>query len=173
MREGQPRRGRRFAVLALVGFGLAALVLPPPGRPLLVYNGSASLPRGFYLAKSAGVLTPGDLVFAQAPAAMRQLAAQRGYLPFDVPLIKPVAAVAGDHICVTAGHILISGKPVAPLLSSDRAGRPLTSWHGGRVLHDGEIFLLSIHASGSFDSRYFGPVERSAVQARLVPLWTW
>ena len=124
MREGQSRRGRPFAVLALASFGLAALVLPPPGRPLLVYNASASLPRGFYLAKSAGVLAPGDLVLAQAPEALRRFAAQRGYLPFGVPFIKPVAAVSGDHICITAGHVLISGKPVAPLLV-ERPRRPI------------------------------------------------
>jgi type IV secretory pathway protease TraF len=40
------------------------------------------------------------------------------------------------------------------------------------VFADDELFLLMEGVPGSFDGRYFGPVNRSAIIGRLVPLWT-
>jgi conjugative transfer signal peptidase TraF len=163
---------RKLVLLGLVALGLGALYRPQT-TPWVVYNASASLPRGFYLTRPVSGLAQGDLVLAHVPETARQLAAQRGYLPPDVPLIKPIAALAGDHVCVTASQVLIDDRYVIGLLLNDYAGRSLPIWQGCRALMQDEVFLLSTHAAGSFDSRYFGPVGRAAVLARLVPLWTW
>ena len=42
------------------------------------------------------------------------LAAQRGYLPTRVPLLKRVGAVAPQHVCIVAGQVRIDGVPVPP-----------------------------------------------------------
>src|SRR3546814_9782387 len=42
----------------------------------------------------------------------------------------------------------------------DRRQRLLPRWHGCRYLTTSEVFVLST-VPGSFDSRYFGPVERA------------
>lgn len=57
--------------------------------------------------------------------------------------------------------------------SHDGRGRPLAPWSGCRPLAHGEVFLLASHSPASFDSRYFGPVQREAILGEALPLWTW
>jgi type IV secretory pathway protease TraF len=49
-------------------------------------------------------------------------------------------------------------------------GRPLSSWGQCRRLADDELFLLSVTNPASFDSRYFGPINASAVIGLARPL---
>lgn len=167
------RRPRPCRLLALAGLGLTALgfaVLAEPA-PRVVWNASASAPVGLYWVIHAAPAR-GDLVLADLPPDARRLAAERGYLPASVPLVKRVAAQAGDTVCADDETVSINGRPVAVRLARDRLGRALPAWIGCRVLAEDELFLLMADAPGSFDGRYFGPVQRTAVMGRLVPLWT-
>ena len=105
------------------------------------------------------------------PAEAAALAAQRGYLPAHVPLLKRVGAVAPQHVCIVAGQVRIDGVPAAAVLPADRLGRPLPSLQLCRRLEPGELFLLSVTNPASFDSRYFGPVSASAVIGVAHPVW--
>ncbi|AEB58919.1 conjugative transfer signal peptidase TraF [Ectopseudomonas mendocina NK-01] len=98
------------------------------------------------------------------------LAAQRGYLPANVPLLKTVAAMAPQRVCVQGSQVRIDGVVVARRLRWDRQGRPLPNWQACRHLVGDELFLLSSNPV-SFDSRYFGPVSVDAVIGRAQPLW--
>jgi type IV secretory pathway protease TraF len=62
---------------------------------------------------------------------------------------------------------------MAIALDADAAGRPLATWTGCRLLPSDEVFLLMPDVPASLDGRYFGPLPRSAIIERLVPLWTW
>jgi type IV secretory pathway protease TraF len=106
------------------------------------------------------------------PADVAALAAERAYLPPGVPLIKRVAAVAGDHVCAIGSAVVLHTETVIRRLDADAAGRPLPHWSGCRRLDEDEVFLLMADAPDSFDSRYFGPVPLASVMGRLVPLWT-
>src|SRR3546814_7228586 len=119
-----------------------------------LFRSAASLPRP---------LSVGSIVLTRLPADAGVLAAQRGYLPAHVPLLKRVGAVAPQHVCIVAGQVRIDGVPMAAALSADRLGRPLPSLQLCRRLEPGELFLLSVTNPASFDSRYFGPVSASAV----------
>ena len=168
------RRGHRpRAILALGLLGLGAIGLPLLGRPapLLIYNASASAPIGLYRVRPADPIQRGDLVLAHTPPSARGLAAERGYLPETVPLVKRVAAMAGDEVCVRDHAVSIDGRQVADQLGADAEGRPLPVWTGCRTLGPDEIFLLMPDVPDSFDGRYFGPVPVSAVVGKLVPLW--
>ncbi len=111
----------------------------------------------------AASLPVGSIVLTQLPADAAALAAQRGYLPIRVPLLKRVGAVAPQHVCIVAGLVRIDGVPTAAALPADRLGRPLPSLQLCRRLEAGELFLLSVTNSASFDSRNFGLVSASAV----------
>jgi conjugative transfer signal peptidase TraF len=156
--------------LAVGGVALLGLSVLPQARPWLVWNASASAPIGLYRVV-AGPVERGDWVLVRPPAEVAVLAAERGYLPFGVPLVKRVAASAGDAICARKGALFINGLEVARPLVRDHAGRPMPRWSGCRRLGAEEIFLL-LPPPDSLDSRYFGPISRTLVIGRLAPLWT-
>lgn len=139
--------------------------------PRLVWNASASAPVGLYLVLS-GNPSRGDLVLVHTPDSVRQLAAERGYLPANVPLIKRIAAAGGDAVCATGNVISINGRAAAERLVRDRIGRWLPNWSGCHLLDSGEVFLLMQGVTDSFDSRYFGPIPATMIIGRLMPLWT-
>lgn len=168
------RRGHRpRAILALGLLGLGAVGLPLLGRPapLVIYNASASAPIGLYRVLPAGPIRRGDLVLVRTPVSVRRFAAERGYLPESVPLVKRAAAVVGDTVCVLDHVVSIDGRHVADQLAADAEGRSLPAWTGCRKLGADEIFLLMAEVPDSFDGRYFGPLPASAIIGRLVPLW--
>ncbi|MDT4855802.1 conjugative transfer signal peptidase TraF [compost metagenome] len=154
-----------LALLAgsLIALGWTAFAKSPPR---FVYNASDSVPIGWYRIDPAGSLAAGDLVLVQLPPEVMPLAAQRGYLPANVPLLKTVAAKAPQQVCVQGSQVLIDGVLVARRLKWDRQGRALPAWQACRRLMGDELFLLSSSNSESFDSRYFGPVSVDAVIGR-------
>ncbi|MDT4861198.1 conjugative transfer signal peptidase TraF [compost metagenome] len=129
------------------------------------------MPIGWYRIDPAGSRAAGDLVLFQLPPEAMALAAQRGYLPASVPLLKTVAAVAPQCVCVRRDQVLVDGQVVARRLRQDRQGRALPAWRACRHLVGDELFLLSTANPESFDSRYFGPVSARAVIGRAQPLW--
>ena len=158
------------AALAVAALGFSACTHP---TPRLVWNASPSAPIGLYWVARGSSLARGDLVLATLPEAVRQLAAERGYLPDGVPLVKRIAAIAGETVCSDGSAITINNRVAVERLAADRQGRPLPAWQGCHVLRAGELFLLMKGVPDSFDGRYFGPVETRAVMGRLVPLWIW
>lgn len=162
--------------------GMVMLCAPHalPARGFIVYNASDSMARGWYrieraaqrtrAAQAPRPLSVGALVLVRLPAAAAALAARRGYLPAAVPLLKRVAAVAPQHVCVHARTLRIDDVPVAALRTHDGVHRPLPAWAACRSLEAGEILLLGDADAASFDSRYFGPVDVSAVIGIARPL---
>ncbi|NYT25952.1 S26 family signal peptidase [Alcaligenaceae bacterium] len=167
--RSSPRLRARIALVVLSAAGLAALAwasfIPP--LPRLVYNPSDSVPVGWYrielVRRQLHSLPVGSIVLTRIPAEAAAFAAQRGYLPAHIPLLKRVGAVAPQHVCILDGQVRIDGVPVAAVLPADRLGRALPFWPQCRTLAEGELFLLSASHPASFDSRYFGPVSASAV----------
>lgn len=164
---------QRYRALVIMATGLALLgvgAFTDPS-PWLVWNASASVPRGLYLRDSQG-FARGDLVLARLPDEVRGFAATRGYLPEDVPLVKRVAALQGDTVCVIANDIFVNGKDVARRRGRDGQGRPMPESQGCERLGTNDVFLLMQDVPESFDGRYFGPIDRALVIGRLEPLWT-
>ena len=176
----RPRRRARIVLAALAAGGLAALAWAAFVQPAvrIVYNPSDSVPIGWYRIEPRQhradslprPLSVGSIVLTSLPADAAALAAQRGYLPSHVPLLKRVGAVAPQPVCIANGGVRIDGVPVAAVLRADRWGRPLPSWPQCRQLAQGELFLLSATNPASFDSRYFGPVSASAVLGVARPI---
>ena len=168
------RRRRPFLIAAAIGLALATggIVLESgiPPSPRLVWNASASVPTGLYSVSPVRPIEHGDIVVVRLPDPVARLAAERHYLPQDVPLIKPVGALPGDQVCAIGSTITIDGDSVATRRMRDRTGRPLPWWTGCERLRNGRLFLLS-PVPDSFDSRYFGPVDASTIVGRARPLW--
>ena len=134
--------------------------------PRLIYNPSDSAPLGFYLVVHPVDVHVGDYVIAQLPAAAAEVAAQRGYLPRSVPVLKQIAATGGQFVCVRDGTVFIDAIAVADVLDRDGRHRPMHAWDQCRRLAEREVFLLNPASPASFDSRYFGPVDVSFLRGR-------
>ena len=160
-------------VLVLTGLGAAFAIASSlvEARPILVWNATASVPRGLYRIAPPTALQTGDLVLLQPDPASALIYAERGYLPLGLPLVKRVAALAGMRVCEQAGEVAINNRHVADALPIDGQGRPMTPWSGCRVMRDGELFVLNADMPASLDGRYFGPSPASSVIGRAVPLW--
>ena len=162
-------------IIVLIGLGIAALAWPSVHTPIarIVYNPSDSVPRGWYRIGPPDSLHVGSIVLTRLPVDAAALAAQRGYLPERIPLLKRVGAMEPQQVCTEGRTVRIDGVALATALKTDGQGRSLPIWQQCRPLRDGELFLLSATNPASFDSRYFGPIAVSAVVGSAQPLWTW
>ena len=149
-------------VLALVVTSLTSL----PTK--LIYNSSESAPIGLYWIDDRPA-ERGDYVLVRVPDRVRNLVVERGYLPPDVPIIKRIAGGPGDEICRIGLEVRVNGVTIAMAQIVDGSGREMPVWSGCHVLHGRRVFLLQDHPA-SFDSRYFGPVDRSLIVGRATYL---
>jgi conjugative transfer signal peptidase TraF len=162
--------------LLLVGCGGVAVALIGTGfllhpRPRLVWNASASAPKGLYRVTPDAPVAVGDMVIAKVPARFRALAAARHYIPANVPLVKQVAAGAGDQICALGRDLYRNGIWLADRRTVDGARRPLPVWQGCVRLRQDQYFLLMAASPLSFDGRYFGISDRRDIVGKADLLW--
>jgi conjugative transfer signal peptidase TraF len=175
--------GRRFA-FAVWGLAAAlAAAVQLAGAAGLRINHTASLPMGLWRIETpGGAIERGDIVSICPPDTdVFRVARTRGYVPYGrcpggyEPLLKPVAAIAGDIVTVTPGRLLVNDEalPNSVALAADSAGRPLPRYAAGIfTVPEGELWLVSSFNGASFDSRYFGAVPASLVIGTARPVWT-
>jgi len=163
-------------LVLVAGLNIALILLVCRWAGIRV-NVTSSAPIGLYRTVDASV-ERGDLVEACLPAAAARLATTRGYLLAhgacgdSMPVIKHVLALEGDEIRVS-DHVHLNGVVIdtAPVLDVDLGGRPLEPAAGGTLGTD-QVWLISDEIAHSYDSRYFGPISRSAIRSVMRPLWT-
>jgi conjugative transfer signal peptidase TraF len=172
---------RRLRILRLCAFvGVIVLILHAIAALDLRFNFTPSMPLGIYrltpLSKSG--VERGSFVAACAPPVAAELGRRRGYLSTGgcpaaaEPLLKVVAAVAGDSVTVSASGVAVNEclLPHSRALSHDTAGRRLSPWPQGHFqLGRGELWLYA-PTDRSWDSRYWGPASLADISARAVPV---
>jgi conjugative transfer signal peptidase TraF len=167
---------RRAAIGLLVAFALGCGALGLGLR----YNGTSSFPAGFYMVTGKRAVK-GDLVLVDIPEIpVFDMAKEHGYLNVAYitvgRIMKRLVGVARDRVTIDSAGVEVNGirlKNSAPL-TCDAAGRPMVSYLlKDYVLGSDEILLMSEFNPGSFDSRYFGPLHASTIEAVVRPMWTW
>jgi len=158
--------GRGTSAVALIG---ASFLLHP--RPRFVWNASASAPEGLYRVTPDAPIAVGDMAIAKVPARFRALAAARRYIPANVPLVKQVAASAGDQICALGRDLYRNGIWLADRRTVDGERRPMPAWQGCVRLRQDQYFLLMTASPLSFDGRYFGISDRRDIIGKAFLLW--
>ena len=174
----QLRQGKRVCRalrqrIAIIGAGitLVGLTIAFPPAPRLVWNASASAPIGLYAVTPGATVEPGDMVIARVPDPSRMMAAERRYIPANVPLVKRVAAAAGDEVCALGREIFVNGTWVVERRAFDAKGRPMPWWSGCVRLRGRQLFLLMADSPGPFDGRYFGVTDGELVVGKARLLW--
>jgi conjugative transfer signal peptidase TraF len=133
------------------------------------------MPRGLYY-RTAAPIGKGSLVSyrleVESPA--QRLGIDRGYDREGVPLLKRVAALAGDTVSVQANGVFVDGVLIPNSVPEmcDKQNRkleraPLDNY----TLRPGEAFLVG-DSSTSWDSRYFGVVSLAKCTV-FSPIITW
>jgi len=141
-------------------------------------NLTASLPIGLW--RITDDIGPGTYVTACVPPAvpMMRVAVARGYLPDGMcpggyaPLLKQVAAVAGDTVTLTADAVAINGQvlPNTRTLNATGPGRLPVFPRGTYQVGADEFWLIANHNPRSFDSRYFGALRRADIRHGMKPI---
>ena len=139
--------------------------------PRVIWNASASAPIGLYRIHLDSDPPIGALVAIAPPEQLSRWLSARGYLPEGVPLLKHVAAKAGQRVCRVGVVVSVDARRVAIARARDGQGRPLPVWQGCRTLQADELLLLNPAHPDSLDGRYFGPLPASTVIGRATPLW--
>ena len=147
----------------LAGGAVLAVCLLPWYR----LNLTASAPRGVWvLRRIPAVVERGMWVMLPVPRLAQP------WITGWSPLLKPVAAVAGEQVCVQEGTLWIRGRNYGRVHTTAQ-GKPLPHLpEGCFAVEAGRVFLAS-PAANSLDSRYFNTVPVSGLTARATPLWTW
>lgn len=171
------RRGQ--AVVVVASILIPALMLAAAYGAGFRLNLTPSYPLGLWRIEAMNrPVAIGDLIFICPPLTLAfALGVERGYVRPGTcaggmsPLIKTVAAMPGQNVEI-AGDVVIDGRdlPHSDLHAVDADGRALTPWSGG-VVPAGSLFLHS-DFSGSYDSRYFGPIPASGLLGRAHPVLT-
>ena len=140
--------------------------------PRVIWNASASVPIGLYRIHPDRDPPAGVLVAVMPPRRWAGWMAERGYLPEGVPLLKHVAAKAGQRVGRIGATVSVDARPVATARARDGRGRSLPVWQGCRTLRAGELLMLNPDHADSLDGRYFGPLLASTVLGRAIPILT-
>ena len=129
-------------------------------------NVSPSVPYGLYrLTAVPPVLARGMLVMLPVPASVQPWHSRW------VPFLKPVAAVAGEEVCVRDDRLWVAGVAYGPVYAAV-AGKRLPRLAGCQVIPEGAVFLAST-APRSLDGRYWGMTPVATLRTAAVPLLTW
>ena len=156
---------RHLIPLVFAGTGLTFIGLSLIERePRLLYNPSPSAPIGWYKITPSETYAVGDLVAAWLPEEAEILAAERGYLPERTPVIKTIVAGPEDRYCVENNTLIVGENVQFEIHHSDSQGRvmPVLS-EGCRRLAGAKYMVVSERIIRSFDSRYFGEIDGSAI----------
>lgn len=187
-----PAAVRRFAdraslsVLRVAMIGAGTLAVAACAVTATAYakgyrvNLTPSMPVGVWQVAGDKAFARGDVVWACPPniAPLRE-AHRFGYIPAGfcesgmAPLLKPVVAVAGDHVSVSDDGVRVNGElvPNSAPARRDAHGRFLPRFPKvSYVVKPDQVWLVSSYNPASFDSRYFGPVSASLVDGRARPV---
>jgi type IV secretory pathway protease TraF len=129
--------------------------------PLLIWNASESIPIGWYFVEKRQPVI-GEIAVIKPVDWVQLYASSRGYLPQNVWLLKPIFAAHPSIICRFGPHVFVDGKHVAKARIEDKLHRRLPVWKGCKALRSTQYFVIS-RRRDSFDSRYFGSIEKGHV----------
>lgn len=142
------------------------------------FNATSSMPIGFYRRVMTNPIKRGDVVSVCLLQYLAIVALQRGYLrtgrcPSKVlPLLKQVIALPGDTVLVTDKYLTVNGvRYTAPFMPFDHTKKPIQKFiRNGLYQSHGYWIYGANDAINSWDSRYYGAVDRNAILAVYKPL---
>ena len=168
MRRNSTRRVLVLMAIVLLFCTLSVAMIAFKPLPIVIWNASNSVPIGWYWIEKRQPKI-GEIAVVKPPDWVRLYASSRGYLPYDVWLLKPVYSVRGAVVCRFGIYVIVNGNLVARAKKLDHQHRILPVWKGCRTLTIDEVLLLA-NPKNSFDSRYFGSISKQLIIGTAVRL---
>ena len=142
-----------------------------------IINTSPSLPEGIYL-KTWNIPQNGDIVLVSPPdlpvfrnALKKRLLSHGISEAGSCHIIKIMAASEGDEIVIQKDGMFVNGKKLANSQRQNWQIDGMAELPISKKLQ-GEVLLYTPHPL-SFDSRYFGPIDRDTIISSIKPLLLW
>ena len=167
----------RWALAVLVVIMLLVLM----GIFHMRFNVTPSMPIGFYYqVANSGKLQRGQTVEVCLPKVIGEEGLQRGYLNkgyceggFE-PVIKELIATPGDAVQITQEGISVNQIfYYAPFIQLDMNGKPMSSYPIKVIKSTNQYWLYGANdPEYSWDSRFYGGVNRENIQAVIRPFFT-
>ena len=144
-------------------------------------NTTPSIPVGVYRLTNEPIVKGAYVLFCPPPTPVFAMAKARGYLGAGFcpggygHLMKKIFAVKDDVVSIGTDGVQVNGQllPLSAPIKADGGGRPLPDYKASWVLGSDEVLVMSDSNRGSFDGRYFGPIQRSQIEGVIRPFFTW
>jgi len=158
---------KRFVIVAVApAIAASSIVLLLGVFGIRLNIASNSLPPGLYRIVPAGkgsdlLICPtgvAEKVSIEREYRIKSFGCGDGY----APLLKPIAARAGDTVTLSQAGVAVNGKLLqnSKQYPKDGIGRPMPMVpFGTYAILPGTVWVISSYNRFSFDSRYFGPVN--------------
>jgi len=145
-------------------------------------NTTRSIPLGLYWASSKPVEKGDYVMFCPPQVGVFDMAKERGYINTGLChgqfgyMMKRILAAKNDAVTVSDDGVRVNGEllPFSRPLKADKGGRSMPRYQSDSyTLGHYEVLLMSDVSAISFDSRYFGPINRSQIKTVITPVITW
>lgn len=138
---------------------------------LIIFNGTHSLPTGFYFNEKRDHFEVGDLSILSIPSSAISYLMDNEILDKEDVLLKYILGKEGDYFCTKNGKFTINEELIGPIFSEDSRGNPLPKLNICGALPKGFVVVGNSDKANSFDSRYFGAVPVSLLIGVAHPLY--
>lgn len=173
-----PRFVHRVPLAILAGTAVAYAGFVVSG---LRVNTTPSVPIGLYRLTDEAPAPGAYVLFCPPTAPVIALAKERGYLAAGwcpggcANMIKRILAAKDDDVEIGPDGVSVNGVFVSHSRpkTADPAGRPLPRITETRHLDESAVLVMGTDNENSFDSRYFGFLDRAQITGVLRPVWTW
>jgi len=145
-------------------------------------NTTKSIPVGFYRIIDAPIEKDAYVLWCPLETEVFDTAKKRGYTGSGFcpgnhgQMMKKILAAKNDTVSVTDNGVYVNGElvPYSKPIQIDKANRALPRFRiNAYTLAENELLLMSDISSTSFDSRYFGLIDRAQIKGVVKPIFTW
>lgn len=156
---------------------LAVFSLPPflyslrlvPSLNLLFFNFTHSAPKGIYITAWDQEVRAGDYLVMNPPEEIKPYIYGRQWTKAN-RLLKRAAALEGEQYAVTDQWITLNEKRAFIYeVDPDNLLLPRLP-NGTHTVPENQVLVVSWDVPSSFDSRYFGPIDKALIFKKVVPL---
>lgn len=164
-----PRKKRTILLLSLLIAGFAGSFLP--GRISVTLTPSVKH-RVWWLSKDTSYVRHGQYVLFHLPSSsLAGMSVPETVITGqDIRVIKRVGCDEGEELKRKGRDFYCGEEYLGQAKERSQQGEPLTPFPFSGKIPSGKVFLVGDHPD-SFDSRYFGLVEKSNYQAWARPIF--